>query len=186
MTFVFVSCFGVSVKSFDSNVLGYGLCSQEILYLLVKEMHIWSLLIVLIVYFKCIFGEVAGRIVHRKSGSKLPPPFLAPDFEDGKKDYADYLNNDGEQTALDDIARNDPDILTIEDTDEVSVPKFKAMISSKSPKNKNIRYGKTQIIPRSRITRNGQTFLRYHIMIPMEVPVAKDNKQIGMRVSLLT
>ena len=107
-------------------------------------MHVGPLiLIILIIYIKCVFGEVAGRIIHRKSGSKLPPPFLAPDFEDGKKDYADYLNNDGEQTALDDVARNDSNILTIEETDGVSVPKFKTIktiISSKSPKNKDVRY----------------------------------------------
>jgi hypothetical protein len=118
-------------------------------------------------------SQETGRLVHRRTSKKnLPPPFVGPDFEDGKSDYADYLDNSGQVGSLDDnIEKKDADILTIEDMNGANVPKMK--LSSKGasliPSNDGIKYGKTRIIPRSKVTRNGQDFMRYDIIVPMEV-----------------
>ena len=133
---------------------------------------------VLLLTLNSLSSQESGRIVHRKIVKKnLTPPFVGPDFEEGKQDYSDYLDNTGGSAALDDNIhdKKDADILTIEDTNRASLPKFKTSTKDLDSHD-GVKYGKTKIVSKSQVIRNRQVFARYVLI--MEVTVGnKDNKK---------
>ena len=140
-------------------------------------------LVLICIHLSLIYGQETGKIIERNP-SNLPPPFVGPDFNEGKQDYADYLGNNGEQQSLDyDLRKNDSDLLKV----DKSGPKIKTVSSESKPskaktvvkleKKDGVKYGQTQVVPRYNFIRNNQTFIRYDIIIPMEVAASKKGPQ---------